>query len=100
MNSGFESKPSTQPSEPPAGKTAADVLEVFPCASVVAENKPLFCRHCDKDLMPEYAGSLEFRRASKGPGRRAGRRGKIVPIIEVDGTPAWSCHYCGRRVRQ
>jgi hypothetical protein len=39
------------------------------------------CQHCSDE--------------KKAPAWRRG--GKIVRVIEPDGAPAWSCHFCGRR---
>ncbi len=59
--------------------TAADVLRVFPGARVVAENKPISCRHCEEKSVP---------------GWRKG--GKIVRRTRGGGSHVWACHFCGR----
>jgi hypothetical protein len=84
MNIGHAPKPSTQPGKQPAtkGVTVVDVLAVFPGAKVIAKDKPLSCVHCSKENVPEWR-----------------RGGKIVEIVEPDGSRAWCCHFCGRRVR-
>jgi hypothetical protein len=68
-----------QPSEP-ASKPIdiADVLAVFRGAKIIAVDKPLSCKHCDKDSTPAWR-----------------RGGKIVEWIWPD-RREWACHYCGR----
>src|ERR1044071_5908924 len=53
MNSGPALKPNGQPSEQPAFATRL-ALGVFRGAHVIANERPLFCRHCDADLASEY----------------------------------------------
>jgi hypothetical protein len=65
------------------GVSVDDVLGVFPGAKIVAEDKPLFCKHCDKDYIPEW--------------RRGGR---IVEARWPDGRVTLQCHYCGRDVKK
>jgi hypothetical protein len=79
MNSGHALKPSTQPGEHRPGIKAADVLAVFPGAKVVAKDKPLACRHCNRDHIPAWR-----------------RGGKIVARVWPDGRREWACSYCGR----
>jgi hypothetical protein len=82
MSNGRALKPSTQPGEQPVTKggiTVADVLAVFPGAKVVAEDKPLLCRRCNRDHIPAWR-----------------RGGKIVERVWPDGRKEWACDYCGR----
>lgn len=62
-----------------SGITVQDVLDLFPGARIVAENKPQLCGHCSKDNVPEWR-----------------RGGNIVPRTWPDGRAEWCCHFCGR----
>jgi hypothetical protein len=76
----------------PKGITVADVLAVFPGASIVNENgheepspdrkDTLRCEHCDKPHIPSWR-----------------RGGNIVKRSWPDGKQEWACNYCGRAAR-
>ena len=98
-NIGTASKPNTQPSGqlPNSAVTLANVAAVFRGAKVVAVNKPLFCRHCDKDLLVDYDRIY----ASRAPVAElvqllCSRRGKIIERTWPDRRD-WGCSNCGRR---
>ena len=65
------------------GVTAADVLRVFCGGLVIQENKPISCRHCDKEI-----GVPNWRKG-----------GKIIRRTRADGVYVWACHFCGREAR-
>jgi hypothetical protein len=79
------------------GETVRSVVEVLDGAKIMAKNKPLFCAHCDSDLVPEYkrlwnAGTL----AKELLAVLERRKGKIVERVWPNGQRNWGCHYCGR----
>jgi len=65
------------------GVTAADVLRVFCGGLVIQEDKPISCRHCDKEI-----GVPNWRKG-----------GKIIRRTRADGVYVWACHFCGREAR-
>jgi len=77
-------EPESKPAETPAtqvlvGVTATDVIRVFEGARVIAENKPISCRYCDKQNIPDWR-----------------RGGEIVQRIWPNRRSDWGCHFCGR----
>lgn len=73
------------------------VRRLFP--GVIVENAPLFCRACDKDLIPEY-GRIEATATTKElAALLAKRRGKMIERIWPDERREWACHYCGREIQ-
>ena len=66
------------------GVTAADVLRVFGGGLVIQEDKPISCRHCDKEI-----GVPNWRKG-----------GKIVQRTRADGVYVWACHFCGREAKR
>jgi hypothetical protein len=79
---------------------AKDVLDIFPGAKVIAENKPLFCKYCDKDLIPEWDQLHQDAPVSKLVKLLERRRGRIVERVWSDGHRDWMCHGCGREVEK
>jgi len=75
------SSPAGQLDSNAIGITAADVIAVFGAGTIIAVDKPMSCQHCIGKSVPNWR-----------------RGGKIISIIEPNGTPGWACHYCGRRV--
>ena len=68
-----------RPADNLPGVTVGDVLWEFG-GRVIAENKPLSCRHCDKQkAVPRWR-----------------RGGKIIRRTRRDGSHVWACHFCGR----
>jgi hypothetical protein len=104
MNGGSGSKPSTNGGNGKTiskrGITVADVLREFRGAKVIAENKPLFCDHCDEVLKAHYKREYESGAPVKELVRLIEkRRGRITRRTWPDGRPdEWACHRCGRRV--
>src|SRR5215475_14113117 len=74
----------------------ADALRVFPGAKVVALNKPLFCNHCDKDLIGQYECLYQSAPVADLVAMLNKSRGVIVPRTWPDGRREWACHVCGR----
>jgi len=74
----------------------ADALRVFPGAKVVALNKPLFCNHCDKDLIGEYECLYQSAPVADLVALLKKRRGRIVFRTWLGGERDWCCHSCGR----
>ena len=74
-----------------------DTFRLFPGAKVVAVDKPLFCRHCDKDLVHKWDRLYATAPAKDLVVFLETRRGKIVERIWPDGRREFACHYCGRR---
>src|SRR5262249_34947994 len=76
--------------------TIVDALRVFPGAKVVALNKPLFCNHCDKDLIREYERLCQSASVAELVALLKKRRGGIVGRTWPSGGRDWCCHACGR----
>ena len=78
--------------------TIVDALRVFPGAKVVALNKPLFCNHCDKDLIREYERLCQSASVAELVALLKKRRGGIVRRTWPSGGRDWCCHACGRGI--
>lgn len=65
-------------------------------ARLVLRDKPLFCRHCDPELLAEYRHGASAKRVVQMLGRRNGV--KVVLRKWPDGRRDWMCHRCGRQV--
>ena len=94
---------------------AADVLDIFPGARIVTGGSEI--PEVDRQAILEEAARWvwkdeRWQRANKEKSQSAScpycdkphvpewrRGGKIVRVTEADGTKSWSCHFCGRRVR-
>jgi hypothetical protein len=74
-----------------------EVLEIL-CGKIIAESRPLFCSHCDKELIREWDRLYQDAPVSRLIGLVGQRRGKIAERIWPDGSVAWGCSYCGRKV--
>ena len=73
-----------------------DTLRLFPGAKVVAVDKSLFCRHCDKDLVLKWDRVYATASMKDLVALLEKRRGKVVERIWSDGRREWACHFCGR----
>src|SRR5262249_44747117 len=73
---------------------------IFPGAKLVAEDRPLFCDHCDGDLHEEYDALIQDTSTPAKVLLKAlhKRRANIVEAVWPD-RKEWQCHRCGRRVR-
>jgi hypothetical protein len=71
------------------------VLEIYPSSRVAAENKPLFCQHCDKKLIQVYEQVYSTAPMSDLVALLNQSRGKIVERVWPD-RREWACNYCGR----
>jgi len=78
----------------------SEIIQIFGGGNIVAEHKPLFCKHCDQELISEY-DCLEAEHASvKDLGKVLKRRlGSIVKVTWPNGRCYWGCHHCGRQVK-
>ena len=78
---------------------------LFPGAKVVAEDKPLFCNHCNKALALEYERIYYTAPVAHVESEVSltdlihQRRSEIVKRIWPDGSSDWMCHACGRKAR-
>jgi len=80
---------------------ADEVSDVFQGAKVIANNKPLFCRHCDSELIPEYQRLWDAKApVSELVAVLDSRHGEIVERTWPDGRREWACHFCGRAVSE
>ena len=73
----------------PTGVTVADILAVFPGASIVAKDG-------DKESLLDRANFLRCEPCSKPHIPLWRRGGKIVQRTWPDGRKEWACHFCGR----
>jgi hypothetical protein len=85
-------------SREPVG-AAKIALEIYPGAKIVAENKPLFCRHCDKGLVEQYQRLYSTAQISMLVALLYQSHGKIVERVWPD-RREWACHYCGRAYKE
>ncbi len=72
------------------------VQEVFGGGRVCVEDKPLFCPHCDRDLLKEYRRLYDTAPVSELIALIKKRTTRIVERKWPDGRREWQCHGCGR----
>lgn len=97
------------PWPPPAGWKAnilrhgspySDVIQVFGGGIIEAKDRPLFCAHCDSELIPEYQGLWNAHAPTDDlVAVLEKRRGKIVEATWPNGRRQWQCSYCGRAAK-
>ena len=76
-----------------------EVIEIFAGGTILAKDKPLFCPHCDSELIAEYHRLWNAHAAMDDlVAVLEQRRGKIVEAIWPNGSRQWQCGYCGRAV--
>jgi len=75
-----------------------DALRLFPGAKIMATDKPLFCRHCDKDLTAQWDRLYATSSVKELVALLETRPGKVVERSWPDGRREWACHFCGRGV--
>lgn len=80
--------------------SSKEIIRAFGGGTVIAENRPLFCKHCDGELIPEY-DRLEAEHAPVKDlvGMLSRRLGSIVRVTWPNGRCYWGCHHCGREVK-
>jgi len=79
--------------------TAKMVQKVFGGGRIAVENKPLFCKHCDRELIPEYERLWNAHAPVKElVAVLEKRQGRIVKRIWPNGKQNWGCAFCGREV--
>jgi hypothetical protein len=75
-------------------------IQIFGGGRIVAENKPLFCLHCNKDLADEYERIYPTAvPVSELAALVRRRKADIVKRTWPDGRWDWMCHSCGREVK-
>jgi hypothetical protein len=77
---------------------ARTALEIFGGGRVCVENKPLFCPHCDADLLHEYHDQYQTAPVKELVALPKKRTTRIVERKWPDGRRNWGCHACGREV--
>ena len=82
------------------GVPYSEVIQALGGGNIVAENKPLFCSHCDKDLIPQYDGAYAHAPMSEFMELLSKRQGKITRVTWSNGWSYWGCGNCGRKVEQ
>ena len=79
--------------------TAGTVLEIFGGGRICVLDKPLFCPHCDEDLLSKYKRSYDKAPVSELVALIKNRTTRIVERKWPDGRRDWGCHGCGRKIR-
>ena len=70
-------------------------LAEFPGAKLIAAEKPLFCDHCDRRVIPQYRRAYTAGSPTRELVAILGRRrGKIIERTWSNGRREWACHYC------
>lgn len=81
------------------GVPYSEIIQIFGGGSIVAEDRPLFCEHCDSELIPEYERlRIEGAAVKELAALLEKRRSKIVEATWPNGRRQWQCHSCGREV--
>src|SRR5215467_1595446 len=100
--SGHESRPITQGGHAVSEvadtpNMVADILKLFPGAEVVATERPLFCRDCDKALIADRERPYSAVSSVKDlVSLLDQRKSRIVQKTWPDGRGEWICSHCGR----
>jgi len=84
----------------PNPDSITSALELFPGAEVVATERPLFCRDCDKALIADRERPYSEVSSIKDlVSLLDQRKSRIVQKTWPDGHGEWICSHCGRAVQ-
>ena len=80
------------------GLPYSEVIEAFGGGKLIAEDRPLFCKTCDGDLLREYQRSYATAPMKALVLLIEKRRGNITRAVWPNGRCEWQCGRCRRKV--